>query len=293
MLNQHPLGLYEKALNPGLTWTEKLKTVKALGFDFIEISVDEDDSRLSRLYLSDDEIEQMRRACFEQQIPVRSMCLSAHRRFPFGSSDAKTREKAIEIMQLAIQFAAKMGIRVIQLAGYDVYYETSTDESLRLFLEGMRRAVQMAEREQVMLALEIMDTPLYSSITKYLAIKAQINSPWFRVYPDTGNLTAWGNDVQNELKKGIHDIVAMHLKDTLAVTDVFPGQFKNVPFGSGCVDFPLFFQTLEQLGFQGPYLIEIWYRPTDDYLESIKNAKSFLEEKFAVALLHLKSSRTL
>jgi L-ribulose-5-phosphate 3-epimerase len=170
MLNKHPLGLYEKALNPDLSWTEKLKTVKALGFDFIEISIDEDDSRLNRLYISDEEIEQMRRACYEQQVPVRSMCLSAHRRFPFGSSNTKTRDKAFEIMQLAILFAAKIGIRVIQLAGYDVYYETSTAESLCLFLEGMRRAIEMAEREQVMLALEIMDTPLYSSITDYFAL---------------------------------------------------------------------------------------------------------------------------
>jgi L-ribulose-5-phosphate 3-epimerase len=106
-------------------------------------------------------------------------------------------------------------------------------------------------------------------------------------------LTAWGNDVRDEFKQGIQDIVAVHLKDTLEVTDTFSGQFKNVPFGSGCVDFPLCFQTLEQLGYQGPYLVEMWYHPTVDYLESIKSSKAFLEDRFATALLHLKSNRDL
>ncbi len=293
MLGQHPLGLYEKALDPGFSWSEKLNAVKALGFDYIEISVDEDDSRLNRLYLSNDEIEQMRAACYEAQVPVRSMCLSAHRRFPFGSHDPQTRKKALEIMQLAIRFAARMGIRVVQLAGYDVYYETSTEESLGLYLEGMKRAVEFAAQEQVMLALEIMDTPLYSSITKYLTLKTQLNSPWFTVYPDTGNLSAWGNDVVAEFRKGIGDIVAVHLKDTLAVSPTFPGQFKNVAFGSGCVNFPLCFQTLEQLGYRGPYMIEMWNDPKTDNMERIRSAKAFLEKQFEIAQLQNGSSHNL
>lgn len=281
MLDTHPLGLYEKALDPSLSWKDKLNSVQALGFDYIEICIDEEDSRLNRLYCSDPEIEQMRRDCYETGIPVRTMCLSGHRRFPFGSHDPATRDKAHEIMRLAIHFAAKMGIRVIQLAGYDVYYETSTEESLRLFLDGMKTAVKMAAREQVMLALEIMDTPLYCSITKYLALKEQLNSPWFTVYPDTGNLTAWGNDVADELQKGIGDIVSVHLKDTLAVTNSYPGQFKNVPFGSGCVDFAFCFQTLQKLGYRGPFLIEMWYDPSIDNQNQIISAKAFLESQYA------------
>ena len=37
-------------------------------------------------------------------------------------------------------------------------------------------------------------------------------SPWFTVYPDVGNLSAWGNDVPAELKLGIDRIAAIHLK---------------------------------------------------------------------------------
>ncbi len=53
----------------------------------------------------------------------------------------------------------------------------------------------------------------------------KINSPWFTVYPDVGNLTAWGNELESELVKGIDRIAAIHLKDTYPVTPDSRGNF--------------------------------------------------------------------
>lgn len=38
---QIPLGIYEKALPAGECWLERLRLAKTLGFDFVEMSVDE------------------------------------------------------------------------------------------------------------------------------------------------------------------------------------------------------------------------------------------------------------
>ena len=183
-------------------------------------------------------------------------------------------------MNKAIQFCGEFGIRVIQLAGYDVYYEESTPESLEFFLEGLRSAARTAEKYQVMLAMEIMDTKLMSSITRYKQYKVVIPSPWFTVYPDLGNLTAWGNDVKSELLLGIHEIVGVHLKDTIAVTPTFEGKFKNVPFGEGCVDFKKELGILEELGYAGPYMMEMWYTPGMDYIDYISKAKKYIEDEY-------------
>ncbi|MGM0108976.1 hexulose-6-phosphate isomerase [Enterococcus sp. AZ172] len=43
------IGLYEKALPSGWSWQERLDAVKELGFDFLEISIDESEERLARL----------------------------------------------------------------------------------------------------------------------------------------------------------------------------------------------------------------------------------------------------
>lgn len=64
----------------------------------------------------------------------------------------------MEIMEKAINLSVKLGVRCIQLAAYDVYYEESDDETKQLFEEGLRGAVAMAARAGVILALEIMDT---------------------------------------------------------------------------------------------------------------------------------------
>ncbi|MEI3064800.1 MAG: hypothetical protein V8S99_08455 [Oscillospiraceae bacterium] len=49
MLGNHLLGLYEKALDLADSWKTRLEKVKALGFDYMEISIDESDARLARL----------------------------------------------------------------------------------------------------------------------------------------------------------------------------------------------------------------------------------------------------
>ncbi len=69
-----------------------------------------------------------------------------------------------------------------------------------------------------MLAVEIMDTAFMNSISKWKKWDEMLASPWFTVYPDVGNLSAWGNDVPAELKLGIDRIAAIHLKDTQPVT---------------------------------------------------------------------------
>lgn len=75
----------------------------------------------------------MRRRC-GSKIQVQSICLSAHRLYPFGSANESTRQKAHDIIDRAMLFARGFGIRVIQLADYDVYFEPSTIESAALFL---------------------------------------------------------------------------------------------------------------------------------------------------------------
>jgi hexulose-6-phosphate isomerase len=290
MLGNHLFGVYEKALNSGDDWPTRLRKVREAGFDFIEICVDEQDFRIERLYQSGREIETFRRTVYEAGVPINSMCLSAHRRFPFGSSDQQKREKAYEIMERAIMFAAAMGIRVIQLAGYDVYYEPSTAESRARFLEGLSWSAGKAAHQQVMLGVEIMDTELISSIARYLSFFEQIKSPWFKLYPDLGNLAAWGNDVCEELQIGIGDIVGVHVKDTRAVTPEFSGQFKLVPFGKGCVDFVKCFSTLDHLRYTGPYLLEMWHENGSDDLSAIASAKAFIEEQYAQSV-HERSDR--
>lgn len=83
----YTLGLYEKAMPGSLTWKEKLLAAKSAGYDFVEISIDETDEKLSRLEMTGQERLELVRLMAETGIPIRTMCLSGHRKYPLGSSD--------------------------------------------------------------------------------------------------------------------------------------------------------------------------------------------------------------
>jgi len=276
---KNPIGIYEKALPKNLGWPERFNAAREAGYDFLEISVDETPERMARPDWTASERMAFYRASREAGVMVPSMCLSGHRKIPFGSADTAVRAQADTFMHKAIGFAADTGIRVIQLAGYDVYYEPSTAESRARYLEGMQRALEVAARHQVMLALEIMDTTFLNSITKYLALKQQLPSPWFAVYPDIGNLTAWGHDVAAELAAGIHHIVGVHVKESKPVGPGSAGAFRDVPFGEGTVDFVHCFKTLHELNYTGPFLVEMWTEKSADPLLEIRKARQWVGER--------------
>ncbi|MDI2091243.1 L-ribulose-5-phosphate 3-epimerase [Commensalibacter oyaizuii] len=275
----HPLGIYEKALPKQLTWPERLALAKSCGFDFVEISIDETDERLSRLDWDKQQRLSLVETMLNYGIAIPSMCLSAHRRFPFGSRDVAVRNQARDIMSKAIHLARDVGIRTIQLAGYDVYYEDHDQGTEERFAEGLKWAVQQAAGAQVTLSVEIMDTDFINSITKWKKWDQEIASSWFTVYPDLGNLTAWGNDVDAELALGINRISAIHLKDTYPVTKTSKGQFRDVPFGQGCVDFAKAFQTLNRLNYRGTFLIEMWTEKSAEPITEIIEARRWIEAK--------------
>ena len=278
---QNLLGLYEKALPKAMPWQEKLVTVKKLGFDFMEISIDESDERLSRLDWSRTERQNLRRAMDFAQIPLMSMCFSGHRRYPLGSRDPLVRRMSLNLMEKAVRFAADLGIRVIQLAGYDVYYEKTGEDTRELFIEGLRAAAGMAARHQVMLGIEIMDTPFLNSIQKYLVYDRLVNSPWLTVYPDIGNLSAWGHDVNAELEMGSSRIVGIHVKETRRVSETCAGAFRDVPFGQGEVDFTSIFRKLKQLDYQGPFVMEMWGDGLEDVQSEILRSRQFVLDRMA------------
>ncbi|NYA44873.1 L-ribulose-5-phosphate 3-epimerase [Serratia fonticola] len=272
-----PLGIYEKALPAGENWLTRLNLARELGFDFVEMSIDESDPRLARLGWSQEQRLALVNAVVSSGVRVPSLCLSAHRRFPLGSEDDEVREQGLAIMQQAIRLAQDTGIRVIQLAGYDVYYQQANDNTRARFRAALQQAVVMASRAQVMLAMEIMDYPLMNSISKALGYVHFLNNPWFQIYPDVGNLSAWDNDVPMELMAGRGHIVAVHVKDTQ------PGVFKGIPFGEGIVDFERCFTALLQSGYCGPYLIEMWSGEAADPIREVKAARAWVVESMTKA----------
>ena len=280
-MKEYTLGLYEKSMPNELTWEEKLNCAKECGFDTIEMSIDETEEKLARLYMSKDDREALVECMFKCGIQIRTMCLSGHRKYPLGSMEEQIRNRGMEIMERAIELADDLGIRIIQLAGYDVYYEEGNKQTRKYFEENLRKAVEMAARKGVILAFETMETEFMNTVEKAMKFVHLIDSPYLQVYPDCGNLTnaalAYKSSVAEDFSKGKGHIAAVHLKETV------PGKFREITFGTGHVNFEEIIRNSWELGVR-KFTAEFWYTGNEDWREVIENTKSFMEEKFQKAL---------
>lgn len=275
MEREYTLGLYEKSMPSDLSWEQKMLSAKEAGFDYIEISIDETDAKLARLDMSKEERLELVRLMMVTGVPIRSMCLSGHRKYPLGSNDPEVEKRGMEIMEKAIQLAEDLGIRIIQLAGYDVYYEESSFETKKRFLKNLKKATHMAEKAGVVLGFETMETEFMNTVEKAMKYTTLVDSPYLNVYPDIGNITnaaiEYKNDVLEDMMIGKGHLCAMHLKETV------PGKFREIPFGTGHVNFKEAIDLAWQLGIR-KYVTEFWYVGNENWKEDLVFAHDMFEK---------------
>lgn len=269
---RYALGLYEKAMPGTMTIGEKLECAKECGYDYVELSVDETDEKLARLDWTKEERLALVTEMYRVGLPLRSMCLSGHRKYPFGAKDPEVRKRGMEIMEKAIDLADDLGIRTIQLAGYDAYYEKDRWEGSRqAFLENLTKATEMAAAKGISMGFETMETPFMNTVWKSMFYVNHIDNPWLGVYPDCGNLTnaavADGSSVTDDLYSGRGHVIAMHLKATK------PGLFRDMVFDdpTSHVDFEADIARAWSLGVRR-YVTEMWYLGSEKWKDDIHTA---------------------
>ncbi len=272
-MKAYTLGLYEKAMPATLSWKEKMLAAKKAGYDFIEISIDETDDKLARLEMTRKERAELLDLMEETGMPIRTMCLSGHRKYPLGSMDENTRNRGMEIMEKALELAEDIGVRIIQLAGYDVYYEEGNEQTKKLFSENLKKATEMAAKKGILLGFETMETEFMNTVQKSMEYVKMVDSVYLNVYPDLGNITnaakTYGKDVLDDLETGRGRLVAMHLKETV------PNKFREIPFGTGHVDFEAGIKKAWDLGVRR-YVTEFWYTGNPEWEKDMDFAVSMM-----------------
>lgn len=272
MLNTY-ISVYEKSMPDTLSLNEKMLTAKKAGYYGLEISIDETDYRLSRV-LDREEKNKTLLQIREGDLPIRTMCLSGQRKYPFGSLNPVIREKSLEIVKCAIDFSVDAGISIIQIPGYDVYYEPSNLETEKYFTEGLFKATEYAEKSGIVLAFETMENDFMNTVGKAMKYVNLINSKALKIYPDLGNIRNGTDDYITDLQLGRGHIVAIHLKETKE------GVFRNLEFGQGRVDFT---GCIKELLTQGVniYNCEIWHDSKTEPIEFIKRNLNYIQNCFA------------
>ena len=278
---EYKLGLYEKAMPSGLSWREMLESARDAGFDHLEISVDESDARQARLKWSAAERRELLALSREIELPIRTMCLSGHRKYPLGSHDPQVRDRGMEMMREAVHLSNDLGVRIIQLAGYDVYYEDGDDQTRAWFAENLRASVEYAAQYGVTLGFETMETPFMDTVSKGMRYVREVDSAYLGMYPDLGNLTnaayLYGLDVLEEIRAGKGHTFAMHIKETKE------GLYRDMDFGTGRVDFVSGIRTALDIGVR-MFAAEFWHDGSADWKDRLQRSNRFVRDRFAEAM---------
>lgn len=269
------LGLYEKAMPAWLLWREKLKAAGEAGYDYVEISIDETEEKISRLDMTKEERLDLVSAMYETDMPIRTMCVSALTKYTLGNDDPEYCARGMEILEKSIRLADDLGIRVVMIPGYDVYYKPSSLETKRRYLKNLKKAAEMAETAGVILGLETMENEFMNTVEKAMKYVTLCGSNYLKVYPDIGNLTnaavQYQSDVLEDLELGRGNITSLHLKETL------PGRYREVPYGTGHADFESAIAKAWDMGVRR-YVAEFWYKGKENWKEDLVFANKMMSE---------------
>ena len=265
------LGVYEKAIPLQFSWPEKFNTAREAGFNFIELSIDGVEPRISRLKWTRDELMAIRRAAEEADMPFYTMALTANRYFPLGDDRETVREQGKAIVRRAIEIASFLGIKIIQLAPYDVNGRASTRQTRENFKTSLAELIDFAALYGVILSVEVMpDVPFINSVKAARELTAAFDSPYLQIYTDTGNVASTGADPVPDLKNGGRHLVACHVKDGTL------GCYRNVPYGEGLVDFGRCFREFVNMGYRGFFVMEMWSEEDEGFVPYLKTAVNYI-----------------
>ncbi|MFI3284805.1 MAG: L-ribulose-5-phosphate 3-epimerase [Erysipelotrichaceae bacterium] len=276
MVNRYRLGLYEKAMPNHLSWEEKLAFAKSANYDWIEISIDATDEKINRIYWSKEERNQLVTLMQKYELYCETMNVSSLTKYALGSRNPETVAKGMEIVMGAIDLATDLGVRLIQIPGYDVYFEEGDDETNQRYLENLKKVVYHAAHKGIALGLETMENNYMNTVTKAMRVVNLMKSPYLNIYPDVGNITnaiyQSETKIYDDMMRGEAHIVAVHLKETK------PNIYREVPYGTGHSMFEGAIQAAKDMGIS-MFLGEFWCIDEENWKEECIDSNQFLRKK--------------
>jgi L-ribulose-5-phosphate 3-epimerase len=168
-----------------------------------------------------------------------------------GGADIRT-VQGVELTERRIRFAARwFGVKIcVTGAG-----QPADDEERRKVVSHLRRLGDTAANVGITLALETHKGPTQNAAAM-LSLTSEVDHPHVRLNFDTGNIAYYnqGVDPCDELEKVKHLVRNVHLKDNR-------GGFEDWYFPAlgegGAVDFVRVRDSLDSVGFEGAYTIEL------------------------------------
>ncbi|MFI3227654.1 MAG: sugar phosphate isomerase/epimerase family protein [Clostridia bacterium] len=263
-----PVSLFDEICSGKMDILDWAREAKTMGYDGIDISM---------MFLKNKTpyyIRTLKEGLQELEMPIAMMTT-----YPdFTHPDPVQRERELLYLLAEIAFCSQMDIKYLRiLAGQD-HYGVDYKQSVANVIEYFKRSAEYADKFGVELlyedhakpgAWDIIDFSYDPKI--FLEIYEGIKETSIGINFDTGNISAFGDDPMEILKKlDVAKIKTIHVTDMKQV-----GVFDPCVIGQGVTDNPAVFKYIKERGFDGWLCIE---EASNCGLEGIKKAHDYVQE---------------
>lgn len=249
-------GIMWGSIGMGKTILEKFQFAKQAGFEGIE----------PMSHLDRNEVLKARDAT---GLPVPSVCGAMHWKFPLSDPDPKIREEGIAALKVSLEDAAAYGADTVLLVPGRVTDTVSYDECWNRSVEELKKAVPLAEKLKVKIAIENVWNNFLLSPMEAVSYVDQFKSPYIGFYFDCGNILVYGWPEQ-WIKILGRRIAKVHIKEySRKIADTQgKGAGFNVKLLEGDVNWPAVMKALDNIGYNGWTTIE---QPGGETKEGLKD----------------------
>ncbi len=249
-------GIMWGSIGMGKTILEKFQFAKQAGFEGIE----------PMSHLDRNEVLKARDAT---GLSVPSVCGAMHWKFPLSDPDPKIREEGIAALKVSLEDAAAYGADTVLLVPGRVTDTVSYDECWNRSVEELKKAVPLAEKLKVKIAIENVWNNFLLSPMEAVSYVDQFKSPYIGFYFDCGNILVYGWPEQ-WIKILGRRIAKVHIKEySRKIADTQgKGAGFNVKLLEGDVNWPVVMKALDDVGYNGWTTIE---QPGGETKEGLKD----------------------
>jgi sugar phosphate isomerase/epimerase len=241
-------------------------------------------------------VEPVRRVLEETGQVSSMLCFSPD----FTHPDPAERDRQVERQKAAIDLCVALGMRHCRTLSGQRHPGLTRREGVERTVEGIRRSLEHAERQGVLLCMENhykdgnWQYPEFAQPEDvFLEIVGRIDSPYFGVQYDPSNATVGGYDPVRFLEKVKGRVVTMHASDRYLApgaslddlrqadgTIGYSDKLRHGETGRGLNDYDAIFRILSGVGFSGWISVEDGMNGLDELRRSVEFLKRKREQYY-------------
>ncbi|HUN53779.1 MAG TPA: TIM barrel protein [Smithella sp.] len=243
-------------------WEREFELASLAQFDCIEWLYDFHDANMNPI-ATDEGIETIKSLMQHHNVKVDSLCAHCFIEKPLVGACAGKKNESFSLLGWLLRRLKMLGSARLVLPLEDAAYLSDGAEFNRQ-VEWMKRALNLAEKNQIEIDLETTLSPLI--LASFLD---KLPHPFLKVNYDIGNSAGMGYDICDEFAAYGHRIGSVHIKDKLL-------DGPTVALGKGIADFQLLASCLENINFTGDIILEAARGIPGEELTWAKNNRSLV-----------------